>query len=275
MTFFVIIFLMSIFAVWLVARPLAATSDDRQGRFARVPQLSVIMAVLLGVGLYSLIGRPDVAVAAKGSQLSGMTAQRIPSAASGRKIDSVATLLGGLEDRLKDNPNDAGGWLLLARSYQHLGKTDEARDAYARAVALGKTDPGLDSSLADDAATERGTVEIRGRVSIAAAAADEIQPTDTVFVLAKAVGGSPMPLAVLRRSATDLPFEFTLNDELSMVRGNVLSSVDAVIVSAKISRSGNALQSEPGFAVTTDPVATREAPFLELEISPANDAPGT
>jgi cytochrome c-type biogenesis protein CcmH len=42
-----------------------------------------------------------------------------------------------LADRLKDNPNDRQGWLRLGRAYQVLGDEEKARDALARAEALG------------------------------------------------------------------------------------------------------------------------------------------
>ena len=41
-----------------------------------------------------------------------------------------------LAQRLKDNPDDAEGWRMLARSYEVLGETDKAKEARGRADAL-------------------------------------------------------------------------------------------------------------------------------------------
>jgi cytochrome c-type biogenesis protein CcmH len=41
-----------------------------------------------------------------------------------------------LAQRLKDNPDDAEGWRMLARSYEVLGQTDKAKEARAKADAL-------------------------------------------------------------------------------------------------------------------------------------------
>lgn len=41
-----------------------------------------------------------------------------------------------LEQRLKDNPADSEGWLMLARSYSVLQRYPDARDAYAKALPL-------------------------------------------------------------------------------------------------------------------------------------------
>lgn len=49
----------------------------------------------------------------------------------------VASLIGGLEQRLADNPDDAKGWALLAQSYAFVGNTEGAERARQRAVDLG------------------------------------------------------------------------------------------------------------------------------------------
>ena len=67
---------------------------------------------------------------------------------SSRDVASVASLVDGLANRLHENPDDAGGWLLLAKSYQHLDRADDARLAYRRAKALGKTDDAIEQWLA-------------------------------------------------------------------------------------------------------------------------------
>ena len=53
----------------------------------------------------------------------------------------------GLRARLDAEPDDAGGWLLLARSYDHLGRN--ARQSMLTNVrrALGKTDVEFESKL--------------------------------------------------------------------------------------------------------------------------------
>ena len=52
-------------------------------------------------------------------------------------LDSVSTLLTGLEARLREAPNDLKGWSLLAQSYAFVGRMEEAYSAIDRAVALG------------------------------------------------------------------------------------------------------------------------------------------
>ena len=61
-----------------------------------------------------------------------------------------------------------------------------------------------------DRATAPG--RLSGQARIAPALMAQVQPTDTVFILARPASGSRMPLAVLRLRAADLPRAFTLDD---------------------------------------------------------------
>ncbi len=54
-----------------------------------------------------------------------------------------------------------------------------------------------------------------------------------------------MPLAVARRRAGELPLTLELNDSQSMVPERLLSSVQEIAVSARISRHGDP-QPQPG-----------------------------
>jgi cytochrome c-type biogenesis protein CcmH len=96
---------------------------------------------------------------------------------------------------------------------------------------------------------------IRGRVSLTPALRAQAQPNDTVFIVARAEQGPRMPLAIVRLRVADLPAEFTLDDSSAMSPQLRLSSYPDLVVSARISRSGQALP-ESGDLVGT-PVHTR------------------
>lgn len=86
---------------------------------------------------------------------------------------------------------------------------------------------------------------ISGSVSLAKNLADKTSPTDTVFVYARAAKGSRMPLAIVKKQVKDLPFDFKLDDSMAMMPKMKLSNFDQVVISARISRSGNAV-TQPG-----------------------------
>ena len=70
--------------------------------------------------------------------------------------EQIAVMVERLAARLKENPNDAEGWHLLARSYTALGRFPEAADAYAKASALTPSDPQLLADYADTLALANG-----------------------------------------------------------------------------------------------------------------------
>lgn len=86
---------------------------------------------------------------------------------------------------------------------------------------------------------------IAGRVELAAALKGRASPDDTVFILAKAAGGPPMPLAAKRLRVADLPMDFTLDDGDAVMPTQKISSANGLIVEARVSKSGDA-KSRPG-----------------------------
>jgi cytochrome c-type biogenesis protein CcmH len=80
--------------------------------------------------------------------------------------------------------------------------------------------------------------QIRVTVSLAENLKTRVSPNDALFVFARAAEGPPMPLAVVRKQAKDLPVEVVLDDSMSMMQGMTLSSVDRIVVGARISKSG-------------------------------------
>ena len=85
---------------------------------------------------------------------------------------------------------------------------------------------------------------IQGIVNISADLKGKVAPDDIVFIFARAAPSpnSPrMPLAILKRKASELPITFTLDDSTAMSDELKLSKFEQVVVSARVSRSGNAV----------------------------------
>lgn len=279
--------------------------------------------------LYARLGNPEA--------ISGASSAGEPNAHE-MSDPQILAMVDSLAQRLKTRPGDAEGWVLLARSYQTLGRFSEAADAYAHADTLIPNNPALLADYADALAMAQGRklagqpaalaaralsvdpnhkkalalaataaleardvdaalaywrrllaqfpegsddakqimaivaevesaknglkapppaaqerprspaatvpaagATIAGRVDLSPALASKVALTDTVFIFARAVEGSRMPLAVLRIPARELPKDFRLDDSMGMAPGVKLSAAPAVIVEARISKSGNAL----------------------------------
>ena len=257
----------------------------------------------------------------------------------------VVAMVEQLAERMKQNPNDADGWAMLARSYSVMERNEDALAAYQKAVALRQDDAGLLVDYADALAVKNqhslqgepmalitralklnpdhikglalagsdafvrkdfalavkywsrieqvgppdnmlvqrvsaslqearelaglppqstplaaqtkpqapadaspvtaGGPSVRGTVSLSPELRAQASPEDTVFIFAKAAPNGRMPLAAERKQVKDLPYQFTLDDSKSMSPQARLSSATQVVISARISKSGNAI-AQPG-----------------------------
>lgn len=66
----------------------------------------------------------------------------------------------------------------------------------------------------------------------------QMSPDATLFVFAKAASGPPMPLAVYRGQASELPRTVTLDDSMAMMPALKLSGFEEWIVTARVTRAG-------------------------------------
>ncbi len=99
---------------------------------------------------------------------------------------------------------------------------------------------------------------LTGHVELSPELASRVAPGDTLFVFARAVQGPRMPLAIQRSAAGDAARErqpFTLDDSTAMSPARRLSSAGAVIVGARITKSGSATPASGDLVGESQPVA--------------------
>jgi len=121
----------------------AEPAPTRRGRAA-----AIALALMVPIGatlVYLSVGNPGALVAQKGGD-SG----------HGLSPDQFEGLVARLAERLKQNPEDAEGWMMLGRSYAVLGRFRDASDAYAKAAARQPQDAQLLADYADALAMAQG-----------------------------------------------------------------------------------------------------------------------
>jgi len=131
----------------LNAAPDAAAAEGAKappsgpGALNRVVMAAIAVVLPAGaVGLYLLLGSPglpDEPFAERAQ--SQATAQASPHQMGGAN-QSVDTLVARLAERLRQNPDNLQGWLLLGRTYMQMARFDDAVDAFHHAVDLSKDD---------------------------------------------------------------------------------------------------------------------------------------
>lgn len=159
-------------------------------------------------------------------------------------------LLGISDFQRNDYANAAKQWKILLPLLEpgsRVAETVKQQLAEAETRAGGGTqDAGLATAdPAPAASSPTRAVALDVTVKLDPKLANKVQPGDTLFVFARAVDGPPMPLAVARLKASDLPAEVRLTDAMAMTPAMTLSKFAKVDVAARISKSGDAMP-QPG-----------------------------
>jgi cytochrome c-type biogenesis protein CcmH len=122
-----------------------APAESHRG--ARRVALALGLAVpIFALAVYLSVGNPGALApqADAGAAPHGMSAQQFQ------------TLVTRLAERMKQNPEDTEGWMMLGRSYAVLGRFGDSSDAYAKAVARAPKDAQLLADYADALAMAQG-----------------------------------------------------------------------------------------------------------------------
>ena len=90
-----------------------------------------------------------------------------------------------------------------------------------------------------------GGIELTINVQMDTAASQSIDPDATVFVIARDPAQPAPPVAVVRRRASELPFDVTLSDDNSMIPGRILSNFSNLELIVRASASGQPM-AQPG-----------------------------
>ncbi len=105
------------------------------------------------------------------------------------------------------------------------------------------------------------------KVDINPALKTRYSPNDLLFIYAKATSGPPMPLAVVRKRAANLPLTVRLDDSMAMMPQLRLSAFPKVTVGARISKSGQPMASPGDLEGAVSPVPTRGSNAVTITIN--------
>jgi len=140
-----------------------------------------------------------------------------------------------------------------------------ARARLAEGGATTGVSEGSSTSSRVPTSADGGAIEVR--VSLDDELKGKVSGNETLFVLARAITGPPMPLAVVRKRARDLPLVVTLDDGMAILPNLKLSGQEQVTVVAKLSRSGNAATQSGDFIGEVTPVTPGSSDPVNVVIS--------
>jgi cytochrome c-type biogenesis protein CcmH len=234
-----------------VADDVAVTPPSQaraEGEPPRAPRRAWMLASALLVlipaasfTLYQRLGNPTATVAA--------ATMAAAAGGAGHELSEkqIAVMVDSLAARLKQHPDDAEGWILLAHSYQALERFAESADAYAHAEALAPNEAGLLADHADALAMAQGR-RLAGEPAALIQRAIAIDPRNKkALALAATVALEAHDLdtsiSYWRRLAAELP---PGSDEAHQV-ADVIAEVDAA------KRDGKGASAVPQKRATAEP----------------------
>ncbi len=116
----------------------------------------------------------------------------------------------------------------------------------------------------DQKAAQNSSQGVRVQVKLSRELSQSLSGQETLFVFAKAVSGPPMPLAAVRLPVKSIPDMIVLNDKNAMRPSLKMSQFNQIYVSARISKTGNAIAQPGDITVKSAPI---QAPFNGQTIS--------
>src|ERR1700738_4573526 len=136
----------------------------------------VATAIPIGVvAFYLVVGNPKALSPSLPAMQMPAPNQQGPPQDGAMSDQQIAANVEKLAKRLEQNPNDAEGWLMLARSYTSMERFSDAAAAYAHATALKDGDASVWADYAEALALSNGQ-QLAGKPTEAVNRALKIDP---------------------------------------------------------------------------------------------------
>ncbi|WP_305907771.1 c-type cytochrome biogenesis protein CcmI [Methylomarinum sp. Ch1-1] len=122
------------------------SAPSSQGKW--IIPVVVLFVPLLSLSLYFSLGDTQAQVKAEQQQLARQQQEKAQQ--------TIDKMVAGLAERLKQQPDDAEGWLMLGRSLKYMQQYDKAAEAFAQAYRLLGDEVSVMLYYADALAMARG-----------------------------------------------------------------------------------------------------------------------
>lgn len=222
-----------------------AHSYEMLGRYAEASRAYATLVELVPNDAQVLVDYADALAVASGRKLAGEPLRLIQRALALDPKNLKALSLAGTEayDR-KDYSAAIAFWQRAREQVTDEALRQEIDNSIGDARRLQSAGAATPAAVAGSgqasapASTNAGFVT--GRVSLSESLKSRVSADDTLFVFARPADGSRMPVALMRRRASELPLEFRLDDSMALVPQSRLSAQAQVIIGARISKRGDA-----------------------------------
>jgi cytochrome c-type biogenesis protein CcmH len=217
-----------------------AHSYDMLGRYSDASAAYAKLIELRPDDAQVLVDAADSMALARGRRFDGEPMRLIRRALELDPKNLKALSLAGADAFGRNDAAQAIAYWQRARAQvAEAALARELDDRIAEARAL--KERVASSKVVPSAAVASGPVAfVSGRIVLSDRLRSKVSASDALFVFARPADGSRMPVALMRRRASELPVEFELDDSMAMVPEARLSKHARVIVGARISKRGDA-----------------------------------
>jgi cytochrome c-type biogenesis protein CcmH len=236
-----------------------ANVESMRGRFAEAGKAYEQLLALRPKDAQVHAEAAEALAAAQGGRLAGEPARLVAQALALDGANLKARVLAGkLAFETRRYAEAITHWERAAPLSQDPAVRRQVETSLAEARAL--------ISPAGSASVPGGLSFVTGRLTVSEALKSRLKPDDVVFVVARPVDGSKMPVALLKRRGGDLPMDFALDDTLSMVPQARLSQHREVLIRVLVSKRGDAIATSGDLQGQTGPVKVGSS-GVKLEVS--------
>ncbi len=244
-----------------------AHSYDMLGRHTEASAAYAQLIELAPTDPQVLADAADSLALSRGRRLQGEPMKLIERALALDPKNLKALSLAGTEALDRNDPTRAVAYWQRARSLvTDPVLTREFDERIAEARALQARPASAVAAAPAQIAPPNPAAFVSGRIVLSDKLKSQVSANDVLFVFARPVEGSRMPIALMRRRASELPIEFRLDDSMAMVPQARLSTQARVIVGARVSKRGDASPQAGDLQGFSAPVAVG-TPGLRLEIA--------
>ena len=244
----------------IAAEPVAEAEADAPSNSRWVLPVLVVAIPVASVIAYQFLGTP-----------AALSSHAAETAASRFSEDEVRAMVDRLAQRMKANPGDPKGWLLLARSYGTMGRFQDAAAAYGEAAQRLPADAELYADWADMLAMAQGK-RLAGKPEELIKRALDVDPKNRKALALSAT-------AFLERGDVDAALaRYRELREVIVPGSDEARMVEGVIAEVETNRRGMSGNSAPVLAAASPPAAQPDGGAISgrVEIDPklaANVAP--
>jgi len=198
--------------------------------------------------------------------------------AAGRQMDQLTQSLAERALELQPNNTSVLGLLGMAHFeqqnysqvlyyWQQLVALLDPQSSTAQMIQNGIEQAKIAQTNSDRAAADTEVAGAQLQVGVSLSKGLTAAKEAPVFIYARAVDGSKMPLAVVRLTVADLPATIILDDSMAMSPSMKLSSSDQIEVLARISKQGIANVSSGDLEGKSTSFSLKSNPAIKVEIN--------